>query len=75
MVKKLQKDNDELREFIKVQRLRIEELSNRASNLAKQIEKTHQVPSTKIDYENRNVKKKLFYSVNCPNIYIYNEFL
>jgi len=58
-VKKLQKDNDELREFIKVQRLRIEELSNRASNLAKQIEKTHQVPSTKTDYENRNIKKKL----------------
>lgn len=59
LVKKLQKDNDELREFIKVQRLRIEELSNRASNLAKQIEKTHQVPSTKTDYENRNIKKKL----------------
>jgi len=59
MVKKLQKDNEELREFIKVQRLRIEELSNKASNLAKQIEKTHQVPSTKTDYENRNVKKKL----------------
>ncbi|KAL4088610.1 hypothetical protein QTP88_023699 [Uroleucon formosanum] len=59
MVKKLQKDNDELHAFIKVQRLRIEELSNRASNLAKQIEKTPQVPSTKIDYENRNVKKNL----------------
>ncbi|KAL4088580.1 hypothetical protein QTP88_023669 [Uroleucon formosanum] len=59
MVKKLQKDNDELQAFIKVQRLRIEELSNRASNLAKQIEKTPQVPSTKIDYENRNVKKNL----------------
>jgi len=55
----LQKDNDELREFIKVQRQRIEELTNKVSNLAKQIEKTHQVPSTTIDYENRNVKKKL----------------
>lgn len=62
MVKKLQKDNDELREFIKVQRIRIEELSNRASNLAKQIEKTHQVPSTKTNYENRNVKKKLCFA-------------
>jgi len=63
-VKKLQKDNDELREFIKIQRLRIEELSNRASNLAKQIEKTHQVPSTKTEYENRNVKKKLCFVDN-----------
>jgi len=62
MVKKLQRDNDELREFIKVQRIRIEELSNRASNLAKQIEKTHQVPSTKTNYENRNVKKKLCFA-------------
>jgi len=64
MVKKLQKDNDELREFIKVQRQRIEELSKKASNLAKQIEKTHQVPLTTIDYENRNVKKKLYFIDN-----------
>ncbi|XP_025197334.1 uncharacterized protein LOC112596071 [Melanaphis sacchari] len=64
MVKKLQKDNDELRDFIKVQRQRIEELSYRASNLAKQIEKTHQIPLTKIDYENRNVRKKLCFVDN-----------
>lgn len=64
MVKKLQNDNDELREFIKVQRQRIEELSNRASNLAKQIEKTHQVPLAKTDYETRNVKKKLCFVDN-----------
>lgn len=59
MVKKLQKDNDELREFIKVQRQRIEELSYKASNLAKQIEKTHLVPLTKTDYDHRNIRKKL----------------
>jgi len=64
MVKNLQKDNDELREFIKVQRQRIEELSYRVSNLAKQIEKTHKVPLTKTDYDNRNVRKKLCFVDN-----------
>ncbi|KAF0758267.1 Uncharacterized protein FWK35_00012470 [Aphis craccivora] len=64
MVKNLQKDNDELREFIKVQRQRIEELSYRVSNLAKQIEKSHQVPLTKTDYDNRNVRKKLCFVDN-----------
>lgn len=64
MVKNLQKDNDELREFIKVQRQRIEELSYRVSNLAKQIEKTHQVSLTKTDYDNRNIRKKLCFVDN-----------
>ncbi|XP_026807049.1 uncharacterized protein PFB0145c-like isoform X2 [Rhopalosiphum maidis] len=70
MMKKLKKDNDELRDFIKVQQQRIEELSYKASNLAKQIEKTHQVPLT--DYENRNVRKKLCFvdNSNKKNHYI-----
>ncbi|KAL5243663.1 hypothetical protein ACI65C_011073 [Semiaphis heraclei] len=59
IIKILQKDNDELREYIKVQRQRIEELSNKPSNLVRQIEKTHKLPLTTIDYQNRNVKKKL----------------
>ncbi|XP_025416615.1 putative uncharacterized protein DDB_G0290989 isoform X2 [Sipha flava] len=59
MVRKLQRENDELREFIIVQRKRIEELSHRASNLGKLIEKTHQIPSTTTDYQHKSVKKKL----------------
>lgn len=59
MIRKLQRENDELREFIKFQRQRIEELLNKTSNLTKQIEKTHQVPSTTTDYQTRNLKKKL----------------
>lgn len=60
MTKKLQRENGELREFIKVQRQRIEELSNKAANLARQIEQSHKVsPITTIDYRTRNVKKKL----------------
>lgn len=59
MVRKLQKENDELREFIKVQRHRIEELLNRTSNITKQIEKTHQISSITAGYQTRNVKKKI----------------
>lgn len=59
MVRKLQRENDELREFIIVQRQRIEELSHRASNLGKLIEKTHQIPSNATDYQHKSVKKKL----------------
>ncbi|VVC40639.1 Hypothetical protein CINCED_3A005758 [Cinara cedri] len=66
MVKKLQRENDELRDFIKHQRQRIEELSNRASNLTKQIEKAHQILPTIADYQNRNVKKKIHF-VDDPN--------
>lgn len=62
MVQKLQRENDELREFIIVQRQRIEELSHRASNLGKLIEKTHQIPSSSAtDHQNKNVKKRLYF--------------
>lgn len=60
MVRKLQKENDELREFIKIQRQRIEELSNRTLNLAKQMEKNYQISQTTLNHQNnKNVKKKL----------------
>lgn len=49
--------NDELREFIKDQQQKIEDLSIKASYLAKQIEKTHQVCPTTA----KNVKKKLYF--------------
>jgi len=60
MVKKLQRENDELRKFIKNQQQRIEELSNRTSNLTNQIEKTHKIQSTiTTNYcHKRNMKKK-----------------
>lgn len=61
MVRKIQRENEELREFIKIQRLRIEELSNRAYNLTKQIEKAHQLPPTTTDYQTRNVRKKIHF--------------
>ncbi|XP_050430973.1 uncharacterized protein LOC126839621 [Adelges cooleyi] len=66
MVGKLQKENEELREFITIQRHRIEELSYRASNLAKKIEKTHLVsPTLSDDYRRaRTVKKKLAFVEN-----------
>lgn len=48
-----------MRKFIKDQRQRIEELSNRASNLTKQIEKPHHILPTITDYKTRNVKKKI----------------
>lgn len=58
-MRKLQRENDELRKFIKVQRERIEELSIKASNLTRQIEKTHYVSPSITNYQTRNVKKKL----------------
>lgn len=61
MIRKIQRENDELREFIKIQQLRIEELSNRAYNLTKQIEKAHQILPTTTDYQTRNVKKKIHF--------------
>lgn len=61
MVRKLQRENDELREFIIVQRQRIEELSHRALNLGKLIEKAHKIPSTATDHQNKSVKKKLYF--------------
>jgi len=50
-----------LREFIKDQQQKIEELSIKASNLAKQIEKTHQVFPKTADHQTKNVKKKLYF--------------
>ncbi|XP_050420879.1 uncharacterized protein LOC126833525 isoform X2 [Adelges cooleyi] len=64
IVSKLQKENEELREFITIQRNRIEELSCRASNLVKKIEKTQRVSPTYKDYRVRNVKKKLTFVDN-----------
>lgn len=64
MMRNLQKENEELRTFIKVQQQRIEELSNKASNLARQIEKTHLKPPTKIGHHSVNVKKKLHFVDN-----------
>jgi len=60
MVRKLQWENNELCEFIKIQRQRIEELSNRPVYTANQPEKTHQVSSTTVtDHRcGRRVKKK-----------------
>jgi len=62
MVKKLQRENHELREFIKNQRQRIEELSNRTSNLTNQMEKTHKKSPKSTVTTNychkRNTKKK-----------------
>lgn len=60
MARKLQRENGELREFIKIQSQNIEELSNKATNLAKQIEQSHKVlPITTIENRTKNVKKKL----------------
>lgn len=50
-----------MREFIKDQQQKIEELSIKASNLAKQIEKTHQVFPITADHQTKNVKKKLYF--------------
>lgn len=75
MVKKLQRENEELREFIKIQRQRIEELSNRASNLTNQMEKTHHIlPITTTDYyHTKNGKKKLNFLDNSGINYYTNK--
>lgn len=72
-MKKLYRENDELREFIKVQQQRIEELSIRASNLAIQIEKTHLVhPAAATNYQiNKNIKKKLNFADNSSKKHRY----
>lgn len=69
----MHRENDELREFIKVQQQRIEELSIRASNLAIQIEKTHQVhPTVATNYQlNKNIKKKLNFVDNSSKKHCY----
>lgn len=55
----MQKENDELREFINIQRQRIEELLNKTSNITKKIEKTQQISPITRGYQSRNVKKKI----------------
>jgi len=69
LVRKLQRENKELREFIQIQRQRIEELSNRTSNLTNQIEKTHQIPpATTMDYyRTRTAKKRIHFLDNSSS--------
>lgn len=75
MVRKLQQENNELREFIQIQRHRIEELSNRASNLTNQIEKTHKIlPTTTMDYNHmRTAKKRINFLDNAYSKKNYNK--
>lgn len=72
-MKKLQRENEELREFIKLQRERIEELSVKAANLAKQFEKTHQESQVTTNYLTRNLKKKLNFINDSSNITRYSN--